>query len=157
MSTQLPTPKLRHIFRIDATLDAPVDLVPVASGRRRIVPLSGGSFTGAELSGTLLAVGSADWQTVHEDGSSVGDVRMTLQTDAGAVLYVQSRAVRHGPPSVLARLARGEDVDPSEYTFRAATQIETTDGELEWLNQGIFIAVGGRQPAGVAYDVYVIE
>jgi hypothetical protein len=157
MSTQLPTPKLRHVFRIDATLDAPVDLGPAAGGRRRIVPLSGGSFTGAELSGTLLAIGSADWQTVHEDGSSVGDVRMTLQTDAGAVLYVQSRAVRHGPPAVLARLARGEDVDASEYTFRTATQIETTDGELQWLNQRIFIAVGGRQPAGVAYDVYVIE
>jgi hypothetical protein len=157
MSTQLPTPKLRHIFRIDATLEAPVDLGPIAGGRRRIVPLSGGAFTGTELSGTLLAVGSADWQTAHDDGSSVGDIRMTLQTDSGAVLYVQSRAVRHGPPSVLARLARSEQVDPSEYTFRTATQIETTDEELQWLNEGVFIAVGGRQPAGVSYDVYIIE
>jgi len=92
MSTELPTPKPRHIFRIDATLDTPVELGPIAGGRRRIVPLTGGSFSGTELSGTVLAVGSADWQTVHEDGSSVGDIRMTLQTDSGAVLYVQSRA-----------------------------------------------------------------
>ena len=58
---------------------------------------------------------------------------------------------------MLARLARGEAVDPSEYTFRTATEIETTDEQLQWLNQGIFIAVGGRQSAGVSYDVYIID
>jgi hypothetical protein len=36
---------------------------------------------------------------------------------SGDLLYVQSRGVRHGPAEVLARLSRGEDVAPSEYTF----------------------------------------
>src|SRR5205085_1923585 len=85
---------------------------------------------------------SADWQTVLPDGTAIGDIRYTLRTDDGALLYVQSRSVRHGSPEVLARLARGEEVDPSEYTFRAATQIETASRELDWLNKGVFISVG---------------
>jgi Protein of unknown function (DUF3237) len=65
--------------------------------------------------------------------------------------------VRHGSADVLARLGRGEDVDPSEYTFRTSTQIETAAPELEWLNKGVFIGVGGRQTAGVIYETYLVE
>lgn len=64
--------------------------------------------------------------------------------------------MRHGPPEVLARLGRGEDVDPSEYTFRTATQIETAAPELDWLNRGVFIGVAGRRPAGVIYETYLV-
>ena len=86
----------------------------VAQGRRRIVPLTGGTFTGPDLSGKLLPGASADWQIVLADGTALGDIRYTLQTDRGELLYVQSRGVRHGSASVLARLGRGEEVDPSE-------------------------------------------
>jgi hypothetical protein len=157
MSAKLPTPQLRHVFRIDASLATPIDLGHAADGHRRIVPIAGGSFTGPQLSGTVLPGGSADWQITRDDGSSHGDIRITLQTDTGAVLALQARGVRHGPREVLARLARGDAVDPSEYTFRTATQIQTTTPELQWLNTGIFIATGGRAPAGVTYDVYIVE
>ena len=110
------------------------------------MPLTGGTFTGPELNGTLLPGVSADWQIVLPDGTALGDIRYTLQTDDGDLLYVQSRGVRHGSAEVLARLARGEDVDASEYTFRTSTQIETAAPALDWLNKGVFISVGGRQP-----------
>ena len=58
---------------------------------------------------------------------------------------------------MLARLAAGEDVDPAEYTFRTTVSIETSAPALAWLNDGVFIAVGARQPSGVSYDVYVVE
>ena len=64
--------------------------------------------------------------------------------------------MRHGSAEVLARLARGEDVEASEYSFRAATRIETAAPQLDWLNKGIFISVGGRQPAGVIYETYLV-
>jgi hypothetical protein len=64
--------------------------------------------------------------------------------------------VRHGSAEVLARLARGDDVDASEYTFRAATQIETAAPKLDWLNKGVFISVGGRSPRGVIYETYLV-
>ena len=91
------------------------------------------------------------------DGTALGDIRYTLQTDGGDLLYVQSRGVRHGSAEVLARLGRGEDVDASEYTFRTSTQIETAAPRLDWLNKGIFISVGGRQATGVIYETYLVE
>ena len=109
MSGQLPDPRLRKVYRLEATLGAPLDLGEVAHGHRRIVPQTGGTFTGPELSGKLLPGASADWQIVLPDGTSFGDIRYTLQTDGGDLLYVQSRGVRHGSAEVLARLGRGED------------------------------------------------
>jgi hypothetical protein len=64
--------------------------------------------------------------------------------------------VRHGSAEVLERLARGEDVDPGEYTFRASTQIETASRELDWVNKGVFLGVGGRRPGAVIYETYLV-
>jgi len=156
-SDQLPEPHLTRVYRLEATLGEPLDLGNVAQGHRRIVPQTGGTFTGPELNGKLLPGASADWQIVLPDGTVLGDIRYTLQTDAGEMLYVQSRGVRHGSAEVLARLGRGEDVDASEYTFRTSTQIETAAPRLDWLNKGIFISVGGRQATGVIYETYLVE
>jgi Protein of unknown function (DUF3237) len=153
---RLPAPSLTLVYRLEAALGAPIDLGDTDHGHRRIVPLTGGTFTGSSINGTLLPGASADWQTVRRDGTAIGDIRYTLQTDGGDVLYVQSRSTRHGSADVLARLAAGEDVDPSEYTFRASTQIETAAAELDWLNQGVFLTVGGRLPSGVVYETYLI-
>lgn len=156
MSDHLPEPRLSLVYRLEAQLGEPLDLGETARGRRRIVPLTAGSFRGPEISGRLLAGASADWQTVLDDGIALADVRYTLQTDSGTLLYVRSQGIRHGSPEVLARLAGGEDVDAGEYTFRTATQIETAAPELDWLNKGVFIGVGGRQPAGVIYETYLV-
>jgi Protein of unknown function (DUF3237) len=153
----LPEPRLTLVYRLEATLGEPLDLGDVARGHRRIVPQTGGLFTGPELNGRLLPGASADWQLVLPDGTALGDIRYTLQADTGELLYVQSRGVRHGSAEVLARLARGEDVDAGEYTFRTSTQIETAAPRLGWLNKGIFIGVGGRQADGVIYETYLVE
>ena len=152
----LPDPRLTQIYRLEATLGPALDLGNVAQGRRRIVPLTGGTFTGPELNGKLLPGTSADWQIVLADGTALGDVRYVLQTEGGDLLYVQSRGVRHGSAEVLARLGRGEDVDAREYTFRTSTQIEAAAGGLDWINKGVFISVAGRQPGGVIYETYLL-
>jgi hypothetical protein len=154
--SELPEPRLTHVYRLEATLGEPLDIGGVSRGHRRIVPQTGGTFTGPELNGRLLPGVSADWQIVLPDGTALADIRYTLQTDDGALLYVQSRSVRHGPPEVLARLARGEEVDASDYTFRAATEIETASRDLAWLNKGVFISVGARTPTSVIYDTYLV-
>jgi Protein of unknown function (DUF3237) len=152
----LPDPELRHVYRLDAELDAPVDLGDTPQGHRRIIPFTRGHAAGPYFDAELLPAGGADWQIVRASGSSVADIRYTLKTAGGALLYVQSQGVRHGDPDVLARLGAGEDVDPSEYTFRTSVAIETADPELAWVNDGVFIAVGGRRPGGVSYDVYLV-
>jgi hypothetical protein len=157
MSDRLPEPRLTRVYRLEAMLGEPLDLGPIIQGHRRIVPLIGGTFSGPQLNGELIGGSSADWQIVLPDGTALGDIRYTLKTDAGALLYVRSRSVRHARADVLARLARGDDVEASEYTFRAWTQIETGAAELNWLNKGVFIAVGGRRAGGVSYEIYLVD
>jgi hypothetical protein len=154
--SRLPEPRLTLVYRLEAALGEPLDLGEVSQGHRRIIPQIGGTFAGPKLNGKLLPGVSADWQIVFPDGTAIADIRSTLQTDDGALLYVQSRGVRHGSPSVLERLGRGEDVDASEYTFRTSTQIETASRELDWLNKGVFISVGGRVQGGVIYETYLV-
>ena len=109
-----------------------------------------------EVSGRLVPGASADWQVILPDGTALGDIRYVLETDRGDLLYVRSRSIRHGSPEVLARLARGEDVDTTEYTFRTSTRIETAAPALDWLNKGVFISVGGRKPGAVIYETYLV-
>ena len=156
MSSRLPDPRLTQVYRLEATVATPLDLGDTVLGHRRIVALTGGVFTGPEINGTLIPGASADWQTVMADGTAFGDIRYTLQTGDGDLLYVRSRSVRHGRAEVLARLGRGEDVDAGEYVFRTSTRIETAAADLDWLNKGVFISVGGRQPGGVIYETYLV-
>lgn len=156
MNNRLPDPFLELIYRLEASIGDPQDVGQISAGHRRIVPLTGGTFNGPELRGTLIPGASADWQTILPDGTALGDVRYTLETESGDVLYVQSQGVRHGSPGILERLGRGEDVDAGEYTFRTAVKIETGADSLEWLNKGIFVSVGGRQSGGVIYEVYLV-
>jgi hypothetical protein len=156
VNSRLPDPRLNLIYRLEASVGDPQDLGEISAGHRRIVPLTGGTFSGPDLRGTLLAGASADWQIILPDGSALGDVRYTLKTERGDLLYVRSQSVRHGSTAVLERLGRGEDVDADEYTFRGAVKIETGADSLDWMNKGIFVSVGGRQPGGVIYEVYLV-
>ncbi len=154
---RLPDPRLTPVFRLDATIGEPQELGDIGQGRRRIAPLTGGTFAGPGLSGTLVPGVSGDWQTVLADGTASGDIRYTLRTQDGALIAVRSQSVRYGPAEVLARLGRGEPVDPSEYIFRAATSIQTAAPELDWLNRGVFVAVAAREATGVVYETYLVS
>ena len=153
----LPEPSLRLAYRMRAELAEALDLGVTPRGHRRLVPFTGGRFEGPGLSGSVLPGGGADWQIVQPDGSVHVDIRYTLRTASGALLLVDSRGVRHGAPEVLERLAAGEPVAADEYTYRIAVSIETSDPELAWMNRGVFLAVGAREPGAVVYDVYLVD
>ena len=75
---------------------------------------------------------------------------------AGARILVSSDGLRHGPPDVIARLARGEPVDPSLYYFRTAMRFETGDPDAAWLNKIIAIGQGIREARAVRLDVFEV-
>jgi hypothetical protein len=143
------------IFRIQAELADIVGLGQTPYGERRIVNILGGRVDGARLDGRIVP-GGADWQIVRTDGVTDLDARYTIETKAGARIFVLSQGMRHGPPDVMARLARGERVDPGLYYFRTAMRFETADPAVAWLNRILAIGHGMREARAVRIDVYEV-
>src|SRR3954468_15654325 len=102
--------ELQPLYRAEITLAPAQELGATPQGRRRIIPITGGRFEGARLSGRILA-GGADWQLIRPDGVASLEARYTMQTADGALIYVQNIGYRDGPPEVIRRLAAGEAVD----------------------------------------------
>jgi hypothetical protein len=148
--------ELEHLMKVNVTLDPARDLGDAPLGRRRIIGITGGSFAGPRLSGKVLP-GGADWQLIRADGVAFLDARYTLQTADGALVYVNNKGYRHGPPEVIERLARGEEVDPALYYMRATPWFETSAPAYAWLNRSICVATGARRAAAVELDFYEVK
>jgi Protein of unknown function (DUF3237) len=132
----------------------PLVVVGVTPGvNRRIGLVFGGSFEGVRLSGEVLDGGS-DWQAVRADGSTTLDVRLVLKTKDDATIAMTYRGVRHGPPDIITRMERGEDVDPASYYFRISPMFETAAPPYDWLNRILAVGIGHRQPDGPVYSVF---
>jgi hypothetical protein len=144
------------LCKIQVTLEPARELGNTPLGRRRIIAITGGQFSGPRLSGRVLA-GGADWQLVRGDGVAYLDARYTLETSDGALIYVSNRGYRHGPPEVIERLARGEDIDPALYYMRATPWFETAAPKYAWLNRTICVASGARRAAAVELDFYAVK
>ena len=148
-------PQLDFVFAANATVDAPLDLGDVAKGGRRIVPITGGDFSGPRMRGEVLP-GGADWQVLRGDGVAELEARYTLRTDDGALIYVRNHGLRHGPPEVIAALAAGQPVDPARYYFRGATFFETSAARYAWLTKHIIVCTGEREPATVKLKFFQV-
>jgi hypothetical protein len=135
--------ELEFLFDLTAEVGELVSLGPCPLGERRVVYITGGHFEGPAMRGHI--VGGADWQILRSDGALELDARYAIEEESGAVVQVLSQGYRHGPPEVMARLARGEDVDPASYFFRTAMRFETGAGGLAWLNKTIAVATAGRR------------
>lgn len=146
----------RHLFTLTADVPEIVDLGATPQGKRRIATVSGGAFRGERLSGTILPVPGGDWILVRPDGATILDVRVTLQTDDRQLIYMTYRGIRHGPAEVLARLAKGEAVDPASYYFRTTPVFETAAPKYDWLNRIVSVATGRREARGPVYEVYEV-
>ena len=146
---------LQPLFRAEITLAAAQELGETPQGRRRIIGITGGRFSGERLSGRVLA-GGADWQLIRPDGVADLDARYTLETSDGALIYVRNRGYRHGSPEIIRRLAGGEAVDPSLYYMRTTPRFETGDPRYAWLNRVICVANGARRRAAVDLEVFEV-
>jgi len=144
------------IFTISAKLDAIRSIGRTPYGERRIINILGGSVSGPKLTGRILP-GGADWQIIRGDGAADIKARYTIESDAGALIMVSSDGLRHGPPDVMASLARGDSVDPRLYYFRTVMRFETADPAVDWLNRTLGLARGQREARSVRLDVYEVE
>ena len=148
-------PRLEFLTRGTFQLGAPLQFGRTNLGERRIVPILGGTFEG-RLNAEIIP-GSADWQVVGEDGAVFLEARYNLRTPEGVLIYVRNVGVRHGPPEVIARMFKGEIVDPSEYYLRTTPTFETGDSRYRWLNTIMSVASGARTKEAVVLDFYEVK
>jgi hypothetical protein len=148
--------RVHPLLNLVIELEKPLELGDTPLGRRRIVGIAGGRFSGERLSGRVLA-GGADWQVIRADGVADLDARYTLETADGALIYVRNRGLRHGPAEVLHRIASGENVDPSLYYMRTTPSFETGDARYAWLNRLVCVASGARRAAAVELQVFEVQ
>lgn len=140
---------------MQAELGDPQEVGATPRGSRLIAPVTGGMFAGPKLKGEVLS-GGADWLVTRADGIRELDVRITLRTDDGHLIYMSYRGINTITPAIVQRLVGGETVDTSEYYFRVTPVFETGAERYGWLNSIVAVGVGERLPTAVRYVVYQI-
>ena len=146
-------PRSELLYEITMPLEPAQDVGVTPGGHRRILIVQGGEFNGPRLRGRVLP-GGGDWTLTREDGSSRLDVRITLETHDGELIYAHYHGILHAELEVLRRLRAGETVDPAAYYFRVVPFFETAAKSYDWLNRVVAVGVGERTPTGVSYKVY---
>jgi len=143
-----PTPavaddKLQSEFLFDLVLEAqmPSNLA-TANGGRLIVPISGGTFAGPRLKGTIIPP-SGDWVVQRPDGSRLLDVRILLQTDDGQKIYMSWRGIAYTSPG-------------GTLWARIVPMFETASEKNAWLNNVVAVGVYRPDLGKIAYRVYRI-
>jgi hypothetical protein len=121
---------------------------------RRIGLVQGGSFEGERLSGEVVS--GNDWQAVRADSCILLDVRLVLRTTDGALIVMTYQCLRAGTPEIIAKLDKGEEVDPASYYFRMNPMFETSAQKYDWLNRIIAVGVGHRLPDGPLYSLFEV-
>ena len=148
-----PAPGLEFVCDIAVQVAAPLAIGDVGAGVRRIVDILGGTVTGPLLSGRIRP-GGADFQLIRAGGVAELHARYVIEAASGALIYVENTGLRSGPAAVLARLNRGEAVDPALVYFRSAPRFETAAPELKWLMENLFLATGVRRPDAVELTLF---
>ncbi len=123
----------------------PADLGATPAGRRLIVDVAGGSFDGARLRGRVLP-GGGDWLLIGADGIGRLDVRITLATADGALIYVQYHGVLEVNDTVLGALTGGGETAFGQFRFFSAPRFETGDARYAWLNGIVAVGQGRVAP-----------
>lgn len=149
------TPELRHAFDIEAEVGPVRDLGPTPHGRRRIVPILGGTVSGPRLQGAVVP-GGADWQYVRPDGIVELVARYSIRTADGVEIAVTNSGLRRASPEVMARLSRGEPVDPALVYCRTVPLFEAPAGPYDWLNASLFVCTAARLPDKVQVAVFEV-
>lgn len=146
----------RPLFVLSLAVSKIDDLGATPNGIRKIGTVDGGTFAGDRLRGTVKAPPGGDWLLLRSDGVLCLDVRLTLETDEGDLIFMTYKGMRHGPQDVIDRVNRGEAVDPALYYFRATPVFETSSAKYAWLNRAIFVATGRREKTGPIYEVHEV-
>jgi Protein of unknown function (DUF3237) len=151
----LDPPPLEYFADLSVLVGQPQEVGPTVHGLRRLIPILGGEVQGQDWSGRVLP-GGADFQLILNPRMAELDARYVIETDGADLIHVQNRAVRTAAPEVMARLIRGEPVDPADVYFRCSPSFETASPSLGWISERLFIGTGARQPDRVVMRFFEV-
>ena len=154
--TMADEPAFELLYEVSVELGAPQEIGDTRRGTRMIFPFTGGRFQGPRLRGRVLP-GGADWLLVRADGTGELDVRGTLETDDGALLYVSYRGYVTRVPELAPRWQAGEAVPREEHYFVVTPYYETAAPQYAWLTQTACVGLGSLIPGGVSYRVFAVK
>jgi hypothetical protein len=133
------------VFEARVTCDAIVVIGDSKQGKRQLIPITGGDFSGPAISGKVLP-GGADWQLVRSDGVLELEARYTIQTGDGVNIGVCNRGIALSPP-----------LTETIYLRTVPEFTAPIDGPYAWLNKAIFVGTVqaiSRQPLIVQVRVF---
>lgn len=151
----IAAPGLKFFADFRVEVGAVQEVGAAARGFRRVIPITGGHVRGEGWQARVLP-GGADFQLLVTDELAELDARYVLETDGGDLIYVTNHALRTGPAELMARLRRGESVDPADIYFRCAPRFEASAPSLAWLARRMFLGSGARYPDLVAMRIFEV-
>jgi len=149
--------ELEHIFSYTATLHQPFEVIgETPLGLRFNAYISGGEVTGPRLRGRVLPVG-ADWLTVRTDGVGILDVRATMESHDGALIYCEYKGVMDFGADGYQRMLSGNP--PARTAIQVVPRFLTAHPGYLWLNRLQCVNFGMAEFATttVSYDTYAMH
>jgi hypothetical protein len=125
----------RPLMQLHLTIAATEEIGLTPHGTLSIFPITGGSFEGDRLRGIVL--GGADWVTAAANGTSELDLRLTLETDAGALIHMTFSGVR----------------DDANHYFRTLPRFETAAPKYAFLNRLLAVGIGEVHQDGPVHTI----
>ena len=143
------TPQLEFALQLRVTLGETFSIENTQHGRRTVIPITGGTFEGPLLKGTILN-GGADYQLNTENRTELEAI-YCIKTDDNVYIHVRNRGI----------IANGKDANgnPTFY-FKAAPQFEApADSRYGWLNDALFICAPEwtQEFKGIVLNVWKVK
>jgi hypothetical protein len=157
--TDGPGPELSVVHELTMRVDlaAPQIIGAGPLGVRVVGGVTAGTVRGHRLNGSITGPG-ADWMLIGPDGFGRVDVRIQIETDDGAVIYVRYEGlIELNSASSAALMDRAAETSWGDQYFRTTPRFETGDERYAWLNRTVFVARGRVVTGGLEYEVFRVE
>ena len=142
-------PATEFVMQLRVTLDAPYTVGETPHGRRTVIPITGGTFEGPLLKGTILS-GGADWQLAKGNRTEVEAI-YSIKTDDGVYIHIRNTGI--------ISTAKDSQGNPAFY-FRCAPKFEAPeDSKYAWLNNALFLCAPSFSPdfKGIVLNVWKVK
>ncbi|GAP97989.1 DUF3237 domain-containing protein [Leptolyngbya sp. NIES-2104] len=150
------TYSLEPIFSYHLQLDPPEILGPVPDGFRANAYVKSGTITGEKLHG-ILRSGGGDWFTIRPDGVAITDVRGTIETQDGALIYLTYTGVMDLGEDGYQNFLNGHF--PPTAKIHTTPRLQTAHPTYQWLNrvQCVGVAVLDFATFEGDFEVYALR